>query len=136
MTSRPIFFLGVFIGIAALVTLFVFPAGPVWLPLFVVSGALTGPRTSRSESTSDASNVALRIAFFGVALLFAFLLIPDSFRINVPFRIPEWAYGRDAQGREAVPLWAGVGITVIWSVLTFRRFQQLGALDSRHHARS
>jgi hypothetical protein len=136
MTSRQVFFLGVIVGAVAIVLLFVFPAGGIWLPLFVLSGALTGLRTSRPGSTSDVSSMALTIAFFGVALLFAFFLIPDSFWGNFSFRVPEWAYARDAQNREVVPVWARVGLAVIWSVLTLRRSQQLANRASGEDARA
>jgi hypothetical protein len=125
-TANPLFSLGIVLGIIALGLLFVSPSSRLWWFLFCLSGALTGPRTSeRESSTNDASNTALTIAFFGVALVFAFFLVPDSFWRSVDIRIPQWVYGHAAQDREAVPVWARVVLAGNWSVVMFRRFQKL-----------
>ena len=125
-TAKPKFSLGVVLGIIALGLLFVTPSSRLWWFLFCLSGALTGPRTSeRESSTTDVSSAALTIAFFGVALLFAFFLVPGSFWSSVNIRIPEWVYGNAAQGREAVPVWARVVLAGFWSVVMFRRFRKL-----------
>jgi hypothetical protein len=59
-----------------------------------------------------------------VALLFALLLIPDSFWSGLGLHIPDWAYGETSQGDRAVPLWARVFLAAFWSVVTYRRYRQ------------
>lgn len=124
MIGKKAFWIGLVLGLAALILLFASPASGFWWVLFVFSGALTAPRKSEHESTKDVSNIALTVAFFAVAVLFALFLIPDAVWTRFHLRVPAWGYGRTHEP-EAVPLWARIGLVAFWSVVTWRRFRQL-----------
>ena len=124
--EKTLFGIGLMLGIGALAVLFVSPSDRLWLFPLTLSGVLTAPRKSEQESTKDVSNIALTIAFFAVAFLFALFLIPDAVWSRFDLRVPDWAYGRTHE-REVVPMWARVVLAAVWSVVTWRRFQQLGA---------
>ena len=124
MIGKKAFWIGLILGLAALVLLFVSPASGFWWVLFVFSGALTAPRKTEHGSTKDMSNIALTVAFFAVAVLFALFLIPDAVWIRFHLRVPDWGYGRTHEPA-AVPMWARIGLVAFWSVVTWRRFRQL-----------
>lgn len=123
--EKTLFGMGLVLGVAALIMLFASPAGRLWWFFFLLSGILTAPRKSEQESTKDVSNIALTSAFFAVAVLFAVFLIPDGVWTSLHLRVPDWAYGRTHE-REAVPIWARTALAAVWSVVTWRRFRQLG----------
>ena len=124
MPNKLLFLFGVAVGVGALIMLFTEPADRFWFVLFIISGALTAPRRSETESTRDVANIALTVAFFATAALFALLLIPESFWGNLQNRVPEWMYGRPRE-REAIPLWGRVVLPSLWLLVTGRRFQQM-----------
>jgi hypothetical protein len=125
MMTKSRFSFGVVVGVVALVVLFASPAGRLWWPLFAVSGIFTTPTKAERESTKDGSTMALTFGFFAVALLFALLLIPDSFWSGLDIRIPDWAYGETSQGVRTVPMWARFFLAAFWSIVTYRRYKQL-----------
>ena len=122
MPNKSLFLFGVAVGVGALIMLFTEPAGRSWFVLFLISGALTAPRRSEKESTRDVAGIALTVAFFATAALFALLLIPESFWGNLQNRVPGWMYGRP---REAIPLWGRVVLASLWLLVIGRRFQQM-----------
>lgn len=121
---KAFFWIGLLLGLAALILLVASPASRLWWFPFVLSGTLIAPRKSEHESTKDGSSIALTVAFFAVAALFALLLLPDAVWTSFHLRVPDWAYGQ-AHEPEVVPLWARIGLVAVWSAITWRRFQQL-----------
>jgi hypothetical protein len=125
MMTKPRFLFEVVMGVVAFLLLFAYPAGRFWWSPLAISGLFTASRMPERESTKDVSTTALTIGFFAVALLFALLLLPDSFWSLLDIRIPDWAYGEASQGVRAVPLWSRVFLAAFWSVVTYRRYRQL-----------
>jgi len=115
----------------ALTLLFIRPEDyTLWFPFLMLSVPLTTFRLSgRTETTRDASALALVIAFGAVAILFALFLVPGSFWLGIDGLAPE---GPRSMVRAAPPLWVRIGLSVLWGVMTWRRFCQ--QRDMAEHA--
>ena len=118
-----IFGIGLALGLLGVTVLFADPAGRVWLVPFLLSGTLTARPRPGQESLRDVSSIAVTAALLAVAVVFGLLLVPEAVWTAIESRVPAWVYRR-AEGN-AVPMAVQVGLAAVWSVVMWRRIQQL-----------